>query len=310
MKHCLRIIGIGGLLLGALNSMAANYSLQISDVTWMGSPGGYDCFTGAAYPNTVNFTITKTANGRKDYALTAGTSANTGSYTRQLSSGGSRLNYQLFTTSGMNYNLKAPPSAQANEVLSGSVPGPGGQVIPLSFVFFIPPGQVVPPGTYTDQVTISIYDAYDSVGSPQATRTITISAVVVAGAAMSIVPTGGPFNSSRPQYTLNFGTLSTGQQQSCDVLIKQNNNCTLYYSSANRGVLQQVPVPTTDQIPYSCMVAGAMLDLSQAGSLSLPPGISPGSDGARYPVNITIGNVGNASAGTYEDQITITVQAQ
>jgi spore coat protein U-like protein len=307
----LQTMGLGGLLLlSAFGSMAANYSLQVSDVTWMGSPGGYDCFTGASYPNTVNFTITKTANGRKSYAVTAGASANTGSYTRQLRSGGSQLNYQLYTTSGMNYALKAPPTAIANEVLSGSVPGPGGQVIPLSFVFFIPPGQVVPPGTYIDQVTISIYDAYNSVGSPQATKTVAIRAVVVAGAAMSIVPTGAPFNGSRPQYTLNFGILSTGQQQSCDVLIKQNNNCILYYSSANRGVLKQVPTPTTDQIPYTCTAAGSMLDLSQAGSISLPPGLSPGPDGARYPVSITIGNVGNATAGTYEDQITITVQAQ
>src|SRR6267142_1343872 len=155
----LRTMAIGGLLLlSALSSRAATYSLQISDVTWMGSPGGYDCFTSAAYPNTVNFTITKTANGRKSYAVTAGTSANTGSYTRQLRAGGSRLNYQLYTTSAMNYALKAPPTALANEVLSGSLPGPAGQVIPLSFVFFIPPGQVVPPGTYTDQVTISIYN--------------------------------------------------------------------------------------------------------------------------------------------------------
>ena len=307
----LRTMALGGLLLlSALSSRAATYSLQISDVTWMGSPGGYDCFTSAAYPNTVNFTITKIANGRKGYAVTAGPSANTGSYTRKLRSGGSRLNYQLYTTSGMNYALKAPPTAMANEVLSGSVPGAGGQVIPLSFVFFIPPGQVVPPGTYTDRITISIYDAYNSVGSPQATKIITIRAGVVAGAAMSIVPTGAPFNASRPQYTLNFGMLSTGQRQSCDVLIKQNNNCTVYYSSANRGVLKQVPIPTTDQIPYSCMAAGSMLDLSQAGRISLPPGISPGPDGARYPVSITIGNVGNATAGTYEDQITITVQAQ
>lgn len=307
----LRAMDVGALLLlSALSSMAANYSLQISDVTWLGSPGGYDCFTSAAYPNTVNFTITKTANGRKSYAVTAGTSANTGSYARQLRSGGSRLNYQLYTTSAMNYALKEPPAAIATEVLSGSLPGPSGQVVPLSFVFFIPPGQVVPPGSYTDRITVSIYDAYNSVGAPQATRTITIRATVIAGAAVSIVPTGAPFNAGRPQYTLNFGLLSTGQQQSCDVLIKQNNNCTVFYSSANRGVLRQVPVPTTDQIPYSLMAAGVTLDLSQPGSIALPPGISPGPDGSRYPVTITIGSVGNATAGTYEDQVTITVQAQ
>ena len=298
------------LLLGGFSARAASYSLQISDIVWTGSPGGYDCFSSAAYPNTINFTITKTANGRKDYAVTAGPSGNTGNYTRQLRSGSSVLNYQLYTTSGMNYALKAPPAAIASEVLSGSLAGQDGQVIPLTFVFFIPPGQLVPPGTYVDQVTISIYDAYNSVGSPQATRTIRISATVISSAAMSIVPAGGAFSSSRPQYTLNFGMLSTGQQQSCDLLVKQNSSCTLYYSSGNRGVLKQVPVPTAEEISYSCLVAGSMLDLSHAGSLSLPSGISASPDGSRYPVNITIGDVGNATAGNYEDQITITVQAQ
>jgi hypothetical protein len=305
-----RLLIMVSLCLAAMGCAGADYSLQISDVTWIGSPGGYDCFSSAAYPNTVDFTITKNATGRKSYAVTAGPSMNTGSYTRRLRSGSMSLDYQIYTTSTMNYIMKAPLAAQPNEVLSGSVPGKGGQVVPLSFVFFIPPGQVVAPGNYTDQVTFSIYDAYNSINAPQVTKIVTLRVAVAASAAMSIVPTGGSFNSSRPQYTLNFGALSTGQRQSCDVLIKQNNNCTVFYSSANRGVLKQVPVPSSDQIPYTCSAAGSLIDLSQPGNIGLPGGISPGSDGARYPIEITIGNIDGASAGNYEDQITLTVQAQ
>lgn len=298
------------LLVSLFSATAATYTLQISDIAWTGGSGSYNCFSGAAYPNTVNFTITKTANGRQNYAVTAGPSKNTGTYTRQLKSGANRLNYQMYTTSGMNYVLKAPTVATANEVISGSLVGQAGQVLPLSFVFYIPPGQVVPPGSYTDQLTISIYNAYNSVGSPYDTRTISVTAVVAAGAAVSIVPTGSSFNSSNPQLTLNFGALSLGQNQSCDVLIKQNNNCTVYYSSANNGVLKQVPTPTADQIPYTCVVFGSALDLTHSGSLPLPSGVSPGPDGNRYPLTVTIGDPSNASAGTYQDQITITVQAQ
>ena len=179
-----------------------------------------------------------------------------------------------------------------------------------AFIFYIPPGQVVPPGTYTDRITFSVYPAYNSVGTPYTTVTITFSAVVAAGAVVSIVPTGGSFNSSAPQLTLDFGTLQTGQTKGCDVLIKQNNNCTVNYSSANNGVLKQTPTPTADLIPYTCSASGLNINLTQPGSIALPPGVSPQPDGTRYPLAITIGAVGSPAAGTYQDQITISVVAQ
>ena len=303
---------ITGLFLCAslLGATAANYTIQIGNVNWIGSAGGYACFSGTAYPNTVNFTITKAAAGRQNYAVTAGPSKNTGNYTRQLSSGGNSLNYALYTTSAMTYQLKAPTTAIANEVISGSIAGQASQVVPLSYIFYVTPGQVVPPGTYTDQITFSVYPAYNSTGTPDATQTITLTVVVAAGAAISIVPTGRSFDSSAPQLTLDFGALQAGQTRSCDVLIKQNNNCTVNYSSANNGVLKQIPTPTADQIPYTLSASGLNIVLTQPGSILLPSGISPQPDGNRYPISITIGTLGNPAAGTYQDQITITVVAQ
>jgi hypothetical protein len=306
----MRLITSLFLCVSLLGATAANYTLQIGNVAWTGSAGGYACFSGTAYPNTINFTITKATNGRQNYAVTAGPSQNTGNYTRQLRSGGNLLNYALYTTTAMTYQFKAPTTALATEVISGSLTGQGSQVVPLSFIFYVPPGQVVPPGTYTDQITFSVYPAYNSTGAPDITQTITFSVVVAAGAAISIVPTGSPFNSSAPQLTLDFGVLQTGHAQSCDVLIKQNNNCTVNYSSANNGVLKQIPTPTTDQIPYTFSSSGFNLDLTQPGSIPLPSGVSPQPNGNRYPITVTIGTLNNPAAGTYQDQITISVVAQ
>src|ERR1019366_10636086 len=99
-----------GLLLVAIfcSNAAQNFTLQIGNITWVGGPGGYNPFSATAYPNTVNFTITKNANGNKSYSVMAGTSATSGSYTRQMASGANRLNYQLYTTSAMTYVLQAP----------------------------------------------------------------------------------------------------------------------------------------------------------------------------------------------------------
>ncbi len=122
------------------SATAANYTIQLGNVTWTGGAGGYNCFSSTAYPNTVNFTITKTATGRIKLCRHRRASQNTGNYTRQLRSGGNSLNYALYTTSAMTYQLKAPTTATANEVISGSLSGGSGQVIPLSFIFYIRAG--------------------------------------------------------------------------------------------------------------------------------------------------------------------------
>ncbi len=296
-------------LFAALPQVAfAQYSLQIGNVVWTGSPGGYNCFSGVAYPNTVNFTITKQDPGRENYALTAGPSVNTGSYDRQLASGGSRLNYQLYTTSGLNYVLKGPPSAMATEVISGSMTGGSGAVIPLSFILYIPPNQIAPPGNYTDQVTIGIYRSYSDTRAPLDTRTITITAVVVPAAILSLVPTGSGFNGSTSQ-SLNFGALAQGKSLGCDLLVRKNTSCSVTLSSLNNGVMRLIPSPTADQVPYVCTVNGSPLNLATPALMTLPAAVSPSPDGNRLPISVTIGSLEDVPAGDYRDEITITIVA-
>ncbi len=300
------ILGLIWLTL-ALPATAARFTIQIGNITWSGSPGGYQCFNNTAYPNTINFTITKTDDYTRTYAVTAGTSATSGSYNRQLASGANRLNYQLYTTSAMSYVLQAPNTATANNVIGGTAVGATGTVIPLSFTLFVPTGQGVPPGTYTDTVIIGVRSAYNS-GTVLTSQTITIRVIVPATAVLSIVPTGGGFSSSTSQ-TLNFGQLASAQVRSCDLLIKKNTACTVAFTSANLGVLKMIPTPTTDQVPYVFRVNGTPLNLSGTANVNLPVGVSPAPDGTRLPVIVTMGDPAGATAGNYEDQITITVTA-
>ena len=305
----MRCFLLGLILFGTmLDAAVAQYSLQIGNVAWVGSPGGYSCFSSAEYPNTVNFTITKTEAGNRRYAVTAGPSATTGTYNRQLRSGVSRLNYQLYTTSARSFVLKAPTSATANEVISGSSNAGVGTAIPLSFTFYIPPNQLVLPGTYTDQITVSIYRSYSDTHAPVNTRTITLTVVVVPAAILSLVPSGSGFSGSTSQ-NLNFGTLTPGKSLGCDLLVRKNTGCNISFSSLNGGVMRLIPSPTSDAVAYSCTVNGSLLNLATPAQLSLPAGLSPSQEGNRLPIHITIGDPGNAAAGDYQDQITITVVA-
>ncbi len=302
MRHFLfRLLLLGTALDGAL----AQYALQIGNVAW---PGGYRCFSGTEYPNTVNFTLAKTENGSRAYAVTAGPSTTTGNFNRQLSSGLNRLNYQLYPANARSFILKAPPSATANEVISGRSHAQAGTGIPLSFLFCIPPGQIVFPGTYTDSITVSVYRNYNDPGNPMNSRTITLSAVVIPEAVLAVVPRGSGFSDSTSQ-NLNFGTLTQGQRLGCDLLVRRNTGCNLTFSSLNNGVLKAIPTPTTDQVPYVCTVNGTRLNLATRRQISLPAGLSSSADGERLPIDITIGNLADAAAGDYQDQIVIAVVA-
>jgi spore coat protein U-like protein len=292
----------------ALHASAGTFSLQIGNVTWSGSPGGYSCFNSTEYPNTVNFTITKTSDGIRFYAVTAGPSATPGNYSRQMASGPNRLNYQLYTSSARSYVLEAPPAANSSEVISGISFAAYGTVIPLSFTFYIPPGQLVPAGTYTDQVSVRIYRFYNDTAAPQDSRTVTITAVVVPAAVLSVVPAGSGFSSSTSQ-DLDFGELTLGESLGCDLLIKKNTGCNITFSSLNRGVMKGIPTPTADAVPYACTVNSSLINLATPALVTLPSGVSPAPNGVRLPVSITVGDPSNAAAGDYQDEITITVVA-
>ena len=295
-----------GLLLGAIFcSNAQNYTLQIGNITWVGGPGGYNPFSATAYPNTVNFTITKNAPGNKAYSVMAGTSVTSGNYNRQMASGANRLNYQLYTTSAMTYVLQAPTIATANNDIHGNASSSLGTVIPLNFIFYVPPGQVVPAGTYTDTVIVGVYSTYNDT-SPMGTTSISITTVVIASADLSIVPTGSAFSTSTSQ-TLAFGTLASGQILGCDLLVKKNTSATVTFNSANHGVMKAIPTPDTDQIPYTFVANGITLNLASAANLTLPTGVD--ATGMRLPISVTIGNVSGVGAGNYQDQVTITVTA-
>ena len=205
----------------------------------------------------------------------------------------------------MTYPLQAPTTATANNAISGSSNAKVGTVIPLSFLFYVPPGQVVAAGTYTNTVIVGIYNAFNS-ASPMTSTSIRITTVVAASADLSIVPTGSAFSSSTSQ-TLAFGTLASGQVLGCDLLVKKNTSATVTFSSANHGVMKAIPTPDTDQIPYTFVANGTTLSLSSTANLALPTGVN--ATGMRLPISVTIGNLSGVGAGNYQDQVTITVTA-
>src|SRR6185503_6964439 len=117
MRKAIFIAALWGAILAA---SAQDYTLQIGSFTWIGSAGGYNPFSSASYPNTVNFTITKQTVGNRRFAVGAGRSASSGSYSRRLAFGGNFLNYQLYLASDLAQVLRTPLDATPAEMITGS----------------------------------------------------------------------------------------------------------------------------------------------------------------------------------------------
>lgn len=170
-----------------------------------------------------------------------------------------------------------------------------------------------PPGVYISGLVAKL--VAQSIGDPHTwpivdEKAVTFYYVIPYLLEVAIVNTGASFDSTEIAYFMNFSDLSTGESQAADIMIQTNVGYRLYLSSDNDGVLNHTA--TADTIPYSLTVNGTPVNL--VGSSGTPVFVSANAashtgDGYRFPTTVTIGTVGAQSAGSYQDRITITVEA-
>lgn len=232
---------------------------------------------------------------------------------RQMQDGsGNTLDYQIYaTTSLVNVikDLTAGPTSQ--EVLTGTAPEYTGfltEAIDLPFVLYLPPGQTISMGTYTDTLTLTLYSGSFGSGTQEDTATLTVSGPVAATVSIVLVLPGDSWPTYAFQETadrvMDFGELEVGESQAYDLLVESNASFSIALSSANGGAMAATTVGETSTVPYDLSFNGALVDLSGGGDVVV--GSSPG---FRYPIAVTVGDYGAAAQGSYEDIVTITVTA-
>ncbi len=221
--------------------------------------------------------------------------------------GANVLNYQLYDQASQTNILKDLPSATASEVLSGNFTGRGSQQ--LSFFLVIPTEQVVRPGTYTDTVTVTAYEGDLTNNIQHRTRTLTISATVLEQIDLSLVNPGGSFNPSLTSRLIDFGILQAGKFSDFDLRVRSNIGYSVTLSSQNQGNMAHIDPTDTSRVPFSFTANSANVDLSGPAATVINTPLPTSPLGVPYPMRVTVGAIGNASAGDYRDNITITVIA-
>jgi hypothetical protein len=139
---------------------------------------------------------------------------------------------------------------------------------------------------------------------------LNLSTVVPASIFLSIADSGGSFDQSDTSETLDFDGLEDGEYKSFDIRVKGNTGYNISMTSDNESTLANTG-STQSTVPYTIKVGGSTKDLS--GGSSVVVGGSyflMASTGDAYPVQVTIGTVGDADPGTYTDIISVEISAE
>lgn len=286
-------------------------------VTFQGGTGEYSVFDPAEYMQTANFTV---AGGGAlgttctwFITLAPGSSGNPSQ--RRMARGATTLDYNVYTTAGKANILKDITTAGGvNEIIPGSFPNGAGQTSPQTLYWTITPSQVVAAGASRFQDTTLNLILYEGillgVYLPTDTKTITFQAKAESSVDLSLVDTGGAFNSADTAQTVSFGNMYTGQSLSYDTVIRSNDGYRVTLQSQNSQTLKHQTAATT--VPYAVTFGGGNVNLTSGTAVQAASsaGTVTTAAGTRFSTAFTIGAMtGAEDAGNYQDILTVTVSA-
>ena len=281
--------------------------LEVDTAEWRGGTrGGYGVFEPGEYPQTVRFKVRLVAGAPCPFFVTFG-SAIQGNSQRRAARGSDGLDYQVYASLSQRMVLKELPGAHANEVLRDAF-GPGESVKELSYVIVVPPQQIKPSGRYTDVLRITVYQGTLDNYVQKDSKTVTFSVLVDEVAEMSITTAGSPFDPGAKSHAVDFGPLAKGKAKGFDVRVRSNVGYHVTLESENGGVMKNIDPQFKNTIPYLLQVGGKTVTLSSGRQTPISRyNRLTGPNGDRHEVQITVGDINNATAGTYRDHILVTV---
>lgn len=268
-------------------------------------------------PATNNIQITRTNNSANcDEYFLGFSDGGASNYNRRVinSANGTTLSYNLYKFSDGSGILKDKPSITSNsETFFGPIARD--QSIVSSFYFIL--GSIsasTPPrsGTYTDTVQLSDYHGtWNGVSTQDDIVNMLVTVNVPPVTNLSLIPTGGVYDSTQTSRILNFGTLEDSEELGFDIKIVSNAGYDLKVSSANNGKLKNLVASGTNAlIDYEFYASNTLRSLLTSANTPVSVGTGTGltpAGGATIPIRVKIGSTANKIEGDYEDVITVTV---
>ena len=208
-----------------------------------------------------------------------------------------KIVYEIRTQAGETLLSDRPPTVAPDRFLAtGKVRA--GQGDRVEYQWTILRGQVTPAGNYSDTVDLRLFEA--GTNTLLDTRSLNLTAAVDASVSINLA---GADVSNPHMYTMDFGTLETGEAKSIQVQVRSNQRFRLDVASTNGGRMRLLPPLDNWSVDYTAALDNQALHFPA----SLGPFAPTAVNGLSLPFRVTIGDVSNKRAGIYRDAITITI---
>lgn len=201
-----------------------------------------------------------------------------------------------------------PEAVSASDVLQGAFQNTGAEEQRFTLYPRLTPSAYERYGSYESTFTLRLYSG-NLTGryTLEDTDTFRLSHRLEKRIDLSLVSPGSPFDAGATAKTLDFGELTTGKEQSFDLVLKFNAGYKIRISSQNGGYLRSRA--SKAGIGYSLFLNNVGVAMAGSSDVILAgSGTSP-AGGQRFGGRVRIGKVENAQAGTYADAVTFTVSA-
>lgn len=220
---------------------------------------------------------------------------------RRMRNGVSELVY-LVKTEG-NVELGNDLAAPGGYV---QLPGGAGSEATLRLRIEIPAGQMEGAGSFSDLLTLRLYDIETAPTPVGLDTTVTVSGLIPARAQVNIAGADAAFGAFTLDQ-LNFGELAEGATRNGVVQVRATAPVRVTVQSQYRGVLRhRVLGETVPSVPYSLSLAGTVGDLT-TGVFAIDRTPPMTLAGENYPLLVTIGSIEGRVAGQYQDILTVSV---
>lgn len=251
-------------------------------------------------------------------AIDEGTSA--GYEPRELTLGVNTMNYQIYKTSSPSASvIKAPTETLGlSNVISttdfNSVVGSMEQQT-YTIYFYLPSGQFIPAGNYTDTVTMYLYKGdYDNSGSHFLADSVNITVTGRMASLLDIYSTNEP--------GIRFMNLTISQTDKLIATINERSNSSTGYTVsitsknlANDGGGATAPYflqsASADQLTYALKYDGAAVGPWTAGTAQITDyALTTAPEWLSKQLRISYSGSTALAAGDYEDILTLTISAK
>lgn len=233
---------------------------------------------------------------------------------RVVSNGGEELIYRIFDnpTEPRQELFSIQSAASPEEAFAGVFPAPEkpnkGPTVTRSIALVLPPGGFAQAGTYTGEITISLYTGSFASGTYMGQNTIDISVIVGEIIDIAVVPNGMPFDYAAKNINMDFGYLEADSLRSLDIVARANTSYGVSLTSSNGGIMKNADTQDNSVIPYELSIDGSPLSLTAGTSISIASGApSTTSDGTRYRMDAKILPFDFPTEGEYSDILTVTI---